>query len=151
MNSLIRSDDWNPLSRDPFTSILGNWSDLVPSAFRSVPQNINNWVPAVDIKETDSGYEVIADLPGISKDDIDVTVVDKVLSIVVNSEKESVSEDDGRFLRKERYQGKVTRSFKLNRSVDDQNIQANYKDGVLSIIVPKKADTESRKIEISVH
>ena len=74
-----------------------------------------------------------------------------ILSIVVSSQEESEQNSEGRVLLKERYQGKITRSFRLSDTLDSENIQATYKDGVLSISVPKKEPTQPRKIEVSVH
>ena len=115
------------------------------------PARLGAGVPAVDINETDSEYQVVADLPGLSKDALNVSVTDDVLSIVVSAQKDNEENLQGRVIRKERYRGKVTRSFKLSDAVDSENIQASYKDGVLSISVPKKESTQSKKIEISVH
>ena len=148
MNQLVRARDRN---RNPFAIFNSDWDVFSPnSMFPSSARFFEN-VPAVDIKETDDEYQVIADLPGISKDALDISVVDDVLSIVVNREEDNEENVEGRVIRKERVRGKSTRSFKLSDSVDSENIQASYKDGVLSITVPKKAPVQSRKIEVSVN
>lgn len=148
MNQLVRSREWN---RNPVTIFDTNWDIFSPSSIFQNPTRFNANVPAVDINETDTAYEVVADLPGISKDALDVSVTDNVLSIVVSDQKDSEENLEGHVIRKERYRGNVTRSFKLSDAVDSENIQASYKDGVLSISVPKKESTQSKKIEISVH
>ena len=151
MNQLVKSNEWNRLSRDPFASFGYDWRNFSPNdLFRSSVSSADR-VPAVDIEETDTEYRVVADLPGISKENLDVSVNDDILSIVVSSEEEGEQKSEGRILRKERYQGKITRSFRLSDALDSENIQANYKDGVLSISVPKKELTQPRKIEVLVH
>ncbi len=148
MNQLVRTRDWN---RNPVSVFDTNWDVFNPSSMFRNSARVGASVPAVDISETDTEYKVVADLPGISKDALDVSVTDNVLSIVVSAQKEDEENFEGRMIRKERYHGKVTRSFKLSDAVDSENIQASYKDGVLSISVPKKESTQSKKIEISVH
>ena len=151
MNPLVRSKEWNRLSRDPFASFGYDLRNFSPSdLFRSSVSSTDR-VPAVDIEETDTDYRVVADLPGISKENLDVSVNSDILSIVVSSQEESEQNFEGRVLLKERYQGKITRSFRLSDTLDSENIQATYKDGVLSISVPKKEPTQPRKIEVSVH
>ncbi len=148
MNQLVRSREWN---RNPVSVFDANWDVFNPSSMFRNSARLGAGVPAVDINETDTAYEVVADLPGISKDALDVSVTDNVLSIVVSTQEDKDENLEGRVIRKERYRGKVTRSFKLSDAVDSENIQASYKDGVLSISVPKKESTQSKKIEISVH
>ncbi len=148
MNQLVRSKERN---RNPFAILNADWDVFGPSSFLRSPARFTDNVPAVDIKETDNEYEVIADLPGISKDNLDVSVTDDILSIVVGAQDEHEEKSDGRVIRRERFRGEVTRSFKLSDAVDSENILANYKDGVLSITVPKKPSIQSKKIEISVH
>ena len=107
-------------------------------------------VPAVDVRETDSEYQVVADLPGVSKDSLEVSVKDDVLSIMVNAEEVSEEKSEGRILRRERFHGRISRS-RLGDAVDNENIQANYKDGVLSVTVPKKESLQRRRIDVAVH
>ena len=148
MNQLVRTRERN---RNPVTIFDADWDVFRPSSMFRSPARFGASVPAVDINETDTEYEVVADLPGLSKDALNVSVTDDVLSIVVSAQKDNEENLEGRVIRKERYRGKVTRSFKLSDAVDSENIQASYKDGVLSICVPKKESTQSKKIEISVH
>ncbi|MDE0308674.1 MAG: Hsp20/alpha crystallin family protein [Acidiferrobacterales bacterium] len=148
MNQLVRTRDW---STNPVSVFDAGWGLYSPFS------KIRNAVPsgaavlAVDISETDTGYDVVADLPGISKDALNVSVADNVLSIEVSAEKDNEDNLEGRMIRRERYRGKVTRSFKLGEAMDSENIQASYKDGVLSVSVPKKEISQPKKIEVSVH
>lgn len=128
-----------------------DWEIFKPSAILRRPVRLTDNVPAVDIQETETEFKLVADLPGISKDALDVSVTNDVLSITVHAQGENEEKAEGRVLRKERFRGEIARSFKLGEAVDSENIQAGYKDGVLSIAVPKKESKQSRKIEISVH
>lgn len=148
MNQLVRSREWNG---NPFAILNSDWDVFSPHSILRRPARLMDNVPAVDIQETDTEFKVVTDLPGISKDALDVSVKNDVLSIVVRNQSDNEENAEGRVIRKERFRGEVTRSFKLGDAVDSENIQASYKDGVLSITVPKKESPQSRKIEISVH
>ena len=151
MNPLVKSNEWKRLNRDPFASFGSDWLNFSPNDLIHSSVNSADRVPAVDIEETDTDYRVVANLPGNSKENLDVSVNNDILSIVVSSQEESEQNSGGRVLLKERYQGKITRSFRLNDTLDSENIQATYKDGVLSIAVPKKEPTQPRRIEVLVH
>lgn len=107
--------------------------------------------PQVDVKEADGKYEVVVDVPGFSKDDIQVDFKDGYLSISGKKEESSeTSEDEGHYIRKERSFGSFKRSFYVG-DVDDQAIKGNFKDGVLQLTVPKPEEKESgngKRIEI---
>jgi len=104
----------------------------------------------VDIKEKDNNYEVTADLPGFDKSDLNVTYDDGVLTIEAN--RNGITEDkdeEGNFLRRERSSRSYRRQFML-KGVDDENIDASFKDGVLDLNLPKTSDEveEKKKIDI---
>src|SRR5699024_10153583 len=104
----------------------------------------------VDIKEKDNSYEVKADLPGFDKENLDVDYDDGILTIVAN--RSSVTEDkdeEGNFLRKERSSQSYRRQFML-KGIDEEKIEANFKDGVLNLELPKtsKEDKEKKRITI---
>lgn len=149
MNSIIRSNGLRNFNDSVLASMVPSWDNFFPSVVHDASRASVSRMPAVDIKETDSEFQVIADLPGISKDNLEVSLKDEVLSLTVHSKQEKSEESEGRIVRQERYQGTFHRSFRLNESVDAENIQANYKDGVLTITVPKKEPVLPRQIEIS--
>ncbi len=151
MNSIIRRSPMRNFSDSLLPAVVSEWSDFFPGVIRGSTMSAATKVPAVDIKETETGYQVIADLPGIAKENLQVSVNDNVLSFSVHSEKENTEESDGRIIRQERYQGTFQRSFQLNDTMDGDKIEANYKDGVLSIVVPKKEQLHPKKIEVTVH
>lgn len=103
----------------------------------------------VDVTESDVGYELSADLPGISKDGIDIKLEDGVLHI--SCERNSTTEKNGQNFRlKERQYGKCSRSFALP-DVDEDSIEANLTNGVLTIKMMKKTKNEKKKIKIKVN
>ena len=105
------------------------------------------WVPAFDITETDKEYLVTAELPGIDHKDVDVTFSEGILS--VKGEKKHEKEDKGEnFHRVERRYGSFHRSFRIPGKVETEKIDANYKDGILKLTLPKVEGSETKKIEI---
>jgi HSP20 family protein len=106
----------------------------------------NGDVPAdirIDVAEDEKNFIVKADVPGVSKDDIHVAIDGNQVSITAETKIEK--EEKGKnTLRRERYYGKQYRSFVLSAEIDDSKAQANYKDGVLHLTLPKKAGTAAR-------
>jgi len=103
----------------------------------------------MEVKENDKNYTVHAEIPGVKKDDIHVTVEGNqvVISAEVKNEKE-IKEGE-KVIRSERYYGKMSRSFSLGQDVDESAAQAKYTDGVLELVLPKKVATASKKLTIS--
>lgn len=120
---------------------LFNW------ALGSAP-SLSGWTPAMDVRETSEEYQVIAELPGLTSDDVEVTVENGVLSIS-GEKKEEVEEGAGtdRHLYERRY-GRFQRNFSLPRSVDAENVKANFENGLLRVSLPKAAVAKPRKIKI---
>lgn len=109
----------------------------------------NLWSPAVDIKEKEDKYIVIADLPGVEKDDIHISLENNTLTIKGERQYEKKEEKEG-FSRIERMQGQFFRRFVLPETTDESKIQAKYKKGVLEVTIPKKENAKSRKIDVKV-
>ena len=128
---------------DVMTSVFNNdWN--TSSDMRS------SWSPAVDVKETKESYLITADIPGLTKGDIHVDLSDGVLSISGDRVQEK-EDDSDRYHYRERTRGTFARSFHLPESVNEKKITANFKDGILTIDLPKLEPVEprSRKIKIS--
>lgn len=105
------------------------------------------WAPQTDLAETDDDFRLRVDVPGMSKEDIDVNLQGGTLT--VSGERTSEQTDEGEdYVRVERAFGSFHRSFSLPDAVDEDNIKATYEDGVLSIIVPKTEESARRQIEI---
>jgi len=104
-----------------------------------------DWTPAADIYETDTGYSIALDVPGIKRDAIQIDIDDNRLIV-----KGTRLIDDARARRNERPRGKFLRSFTVPSSVDQGKIGAEYKDGVLQIRLPKRAEQKAQKIEVKI-
>ena len=103
-----------------------------------------------DIKETDSGFELEMDLPGFKKDEIEAKLENGYLTISAAKglDKEEKDEKDGKYIRKERYSGAMSRSFYVGDELKQEDIKAKYQDGILKLSVPKK---EPKKVETTKH
>ncbi len=110
---------------------------------------VADWIPAVDISESESEYLIKAELPGVKKEDIKVTLQEGVLTI--QGERKQEKEEKGRkYHRIERSYGTFMRSFTLPDSVDDSKVSAEFRDGLLSLHVPKSEKAKPKAIEVKV-
>lgn len=110
----------------------------------------SSFTPRVEVREKENQYLISAELPGIDKDDVEVTLENGVLCIQAESHQEDKEEKDGRIIRQERRYGKFVRTFNLGNDVKQEDIDAKFKNGILTLTVPKseaKPDN-SRKIDI---
>ncbi|HEX9397462.1 MAG TPA: Hsp20/alpha crystallin family protein [Burkholderiales bacterium] len=98
----------------------------------------------VDVAEKNGAYTVTAELPGVKKDDIQITIDGPQVTLAAEVKREQEVADDERVLHTERVYGKVTRSFTLPQELDEAKAEAKFKDGVLELVLPKKA-AEKRK------
>ncbi|MFN2329569.1 MAG: Hsp20/alpha crystallin family protein [Chromatocurvus sp.] len=114
-------------------SLLDAWPQLSGNASMSA----SAFSPRVDITEKKGHYELTAELPGVSKQDIEVTLDNGMLTISAESRSEDKEEKDGRVIRQERRYGKYTRSFNLGNDIKEKDIKAEFNDGVLKLSVPK--------------
>ena len=106
-------------------------------------------MPAVDIAERENEYTVNVELPGVSKDDVKITMQDNILTI--RGEKKEEKESKGSsFHRVERSYGSFQRSFTLPTRVQSDKIEATYKDGILSVTLPKAEEAKPKQIEVKV-
>ena len=97
-------------------------------------------VMKTDVKETETGYEVDIDLPGFKKDEINAKLEDGYLTISAAKGLDKDEKDKkGKYIRKERYAGSMSRSFYVGEGVTEDDIKAKYEDGILRLVVPKKA------------
>lgn len=108
------------------------------------------FAPAVDVSETENEYHVRADLPGVKKDDLDISIQDGMLTINAETREEKKEEKEGRVIRQERRYGKFVRSMRLGDAVNVGNIKASYKDGVLDLVLPKTEKVKPKKISVNV-
>jgi HSP20 family protein len=109
---------------------------------------LSSWTPAVDIHETDDGFVIKAELPGVSKDDVSIEVHQNTLTLRGQRKHESAVKNE-RYHRVERAYGTFQRSFVLPAMVDHDKVQATYKDGVLELHLPKSEAAKPKRISIN--
>jgi HSP20 family protein len=102
----------------------------------------------VDVAEQNGAYKVTADLPGVKKDDIQVSIDGSQVTLTAEVKREKETSQDERVLHAERVFGKVTRSFTLPQEVDEGKAEAKFRDGVLELTLPKKAAAQRKQITI---
>lgn len=129
---------------------LDHFFDNMWSPYRQGESRLGTFSPRVDVTEKDNAYQISAELPGVDKKDVHVTLDNGVLTIEAESNQEDKEEKDGKLIRQERRYGKFVRSFDLGPQVQDSDITANYDNGVLTLTAPKvdKEAPQSRRIEV---
>ncbi|MBM4180967.1 MAG: Hsp20/alpha crystallin family protein [Betaproteobacteria bacterium] len=102
----------------------------------------------MDLKEGEREYTVHAELPGVNKEDIHVSIEGNTVSIEGEVKKASEEKEGDKLLRSERYHGKVSRSFTLGQEVDEGAAKARFEKGVLELVLPKKTPAAAKKLTI---
>ena len=117
-----------------------DWMDFgFPEVDKALYGKHANNVMKTDVKETDTGYEVDIDLPGFKKDEINAQLDNGYLTISAAKGLDKDEKDKkGKYIRKERYAGAMSRSFYVGEGVTQEDIKAKYEDGILRLSVPKK-------------
>ncbi len=124
---------------------------LFNEAFERSPEdsNLTTWAPAVDIYETEQELVVKADLPDIKPEDLDIRVENNNLTIRGERKFEKKVKEDN-YLRVERSYGSFSRSFSLANTVNTEAIKAEYKNGVLTLTIPKREEAKPKQIKVNV-
>ena len=142
---------WTPTgtfltTRDPFARMLDNFfgEGLYPS------EDVSNrtWMPSVNIRETEHAFFVEAELPGLTKKDIEITLENNMLKLSGERRFEKDTKEES-YHRVERSYGSFLRTFSLPSQVNAESVKASFKDGVLTIEVPKADEAKPRKIAIN--
>ena len=141
----------NIVRRDPYA--IDNMLDDLFKGFLVRPVRYSGDMPEMqmikmDVKEGDRDFTVHAELPGVDKEDIHVTIDGNQVAISAEVKRQSEEKQGERVLRSERYYGKVQRMFSLASEVDSAGSQARYSDGVLELTLPKKAAVSSKRISV---
>jgi HSP20 family protein len=102
----------------------------------------------IDVKESDDAYTVHAELPGMSKEEINVSVDANVVTLRAEVKQESKASDEEKVLRTERFYGAVARSFQLPQDIDQSKAKAKYDQGVLTLTLPKKQISGSQRLTV---
>jgi HSP20 family protein len=148
MSRITRYDPFKELARfDPFFDI----DDLFSRPMTRVVRSGLELEPQIkmDVKEADGMYTIKAEIPGVKKDDIRVSVEGNRVTISAEVKKEQEEKEGERLIRSERSYGMASRSFTLADEVDQGKAQAKYADGVLELTLPKKAGSSRKEIAIS--
>ncbi|MGC2768164.1 MAG: Hsp20/alpha crystallin family protein [Candidatus Acidiferrum sp.] len=111
--------------------------------------NLTPWAPAVDIFETEQNLVVKADLPDLKPEELDIRVENNILTIR-GERKFEKKVDENNYLRVERSYGSFSRSFSLSNTVNTESIQADYKNGVLTLSIPKREEAKPKQIKVHV-
>ena len=160
--------------KNPVNGLINSFFDDAFFAPRQRSGRLSNgagWVPPVDLSQTENNFVLRADLPGLQRDDIEITVEDRTLTLTGSRsfedrtatdapktegadddksvEDQAVQADGETFTRIERSFGSFSRTFHLPTNVDTSKIQASFTDGVLTLLIAKSEQAKSRRIEIS--
>ncbi|MDN3670459.1 Hsp20/alpha crystallin family protein [Echinicola jeungdonensis] len=139
MNTLMKRNGLIPSNfLEDFTRDLFDWSSL---------SNQGGTVPSVNIVETGDDFKVVMAAPGMKKDDFHVELDNDTLTIHSEVYNEGEDKDDERYLRKEFSYQAFQRSFYLPNTVEADKIKAHYKDGLLSLVIPKKAEAKKKPVK----
>ena len=147
MGNLTRWDPFNEMARfDPFRDMNDYFKGFM---LRPVFQGLEAEAEIkLEISETDKAYTVKADVPGVKKEDIQVSIDGNQVSVSTEVKHEKEEKEGKKLVRSERYYGKQFRSFTLAHDIDEAKSEAEYSDGVLKLTLPKRAGTESKKLAI---
>ena len=149
MNNITRFDPFNELTRfDPFWDMDDVFNRVM---LRPALRGALETGPRIkmDVKESNGDYKIKAEIPGVNKDDIHVTIDGNRVSISAEVRKEKEEKEGEKVIRSERSYGMVSRSFTLADEVDQGKVQAKYADGVLELTLPKKPGSSRKEISIS--
>ncbi len=107
---------------------------------KNAPYTKQQTVMKTDVRETENGYAVAIDLPGYKKDEISAKLENGYLTVsAVKNENKEEKNEDGKYIRRERYVGSMSRSFYVGSGLTQEDIHAKYEDGILNLAIPKEA------------
>jgi HSP20 family protein len=160
--SLVRGGEQGQMMRDPLDQMLMRdpfqmMREMMTNPFRAFPmmpwsdvsREMREWNPTFEVRETDDAFLFKGDMPGVRQEDLDISVAGNNLQLAGKRDREQES-DEGTIHTYERAYGQFSRSFALPDSADVDKIKCDLKDGVLTLVVPKKAGSaqQRRKIQI---
>ena len=108
-----------------------------------------DWMPSVDITETDTAYLINGEIPGVSKEDVKVTIEDGMITMR-GERKQEKEEKDKKFHRIERSYGSFLRSFRMPDDVDESAVKTEFKDGMINVTLPKSGKSKTKLINVSI-
>jgi len=128
----------------------GRLSSLQDELERLFEASVTNWAPALDVYEDKDNFVVHTELPGLKREDIDVSLQDGVL-VISGERKTEEKRNEDEIRRQERFYGKFQRTLTLPAPVAADKVKAQYQDGVLTVTVPKAEEAKPKKIDVSVN
>lgn len=143
MNYLTRND-----RRNRGMSLLNDFDRLFENVFSGVPSFEGTNTPVVDVREEKERYVLEAELPGMTEKDVDVHVEDNMLTIKSAKEEEKEEKNEEGYLVRERRSRSFSRSFVLPKDVDRDKVEARFRNGLLTLTMPKSAESKARQIQI---
>ena len=149
MNNLVRIADGR-LPWGFFPDVDGILRGFYDSPVSTRNTNADSRRLAMDVIEDETAYVVTADMPGISRDEVSVTIDKNVLTISAEP-KDEVSKNERKVLRHERYSGKYSGSLRLGEDIEEDKVSAEYRDGVLRLTIPKKTPLAPRQVEVKIN
>ncbi len=152
MRLAIRNNYYNPFSE--LERLHDEINCLFDFSFGGFPERQTGlletgWAPAVDVYDSKDNVLVKADLPGLNKDDIDITIQDNTLILKGEKKHEAEINEDG-YVRTERFCGTFQRAISLPSDVDASGVRASYKDGTLELTLPKKEEAKPKQISVDI-
>ena len=147
-----RPELWNWSSIDRLTNLrdeINRLFDLPFGDWTREAELFNGWAPAVDLYENKDAFMVRAELPGMKREDIDITYHDGAVTISGERKYEEKPNDTETY-RSERFFGRFHRTLTLPKPVQSEKAKATYKDGILTVVLPKTAEAKPKQIEVSV-
>lgn len=145
MANLARFDPFGLTRMDPFESMV---RDLMPTSVRSMlrPMAAEPTI-AIEVQEMDNAYLVAAELPGVKKEDIDISITGNQVTLNAECKQEKMAAEAKEWC-SERWYGKVSRTIQLPLEIEETNADATYVDGLLHLTLPKKASSMAKRLEI---
>ena len=147
MAKITRFDPFGDLVRfDPFGSLEEFWRlPKARASWRGFPGELEI---KVDVTEDDKAYRVTADVPGVKKEDIQVSIDGNEVAITAEARSEKEEKKGEKVIRSERYYGRQYRSFSLGHEIDQSKAEAKVQDGVLELVLPKKEGTAAQRLTV---
>jgi HSP20 family protein len=143
-----RNSVWNPVGE--LDRIRREIDELFAPDGRETREANQGFVPALDVEENQAEFLVTVEIPGVDKKDVNVSVVDNLLTIKGEKRRERNAKEGSQVYRKETWEGSFQRTITLPDRVETDKIQAKMKDGVLQLLLPKREEAKPRQIEVTV-
>jgi HSP20 family protein len=147
-HKMLNITRFSPLE-DAFENLFRGFPVWMPNPETRAPTQLRRDAIRMDVTENEKEYQVLAELPGVKKEEISITINGNDVAVSAEVKQEKDVEDSGTVLRSERYYGKIQRAFTLGQEVDEATAQAKYNDGVLELTLPKKTMAAAKRLAVN--